>query len=266
MEITKQRLTHGKALCGKVFKNFVETFNWLVDFGTNLKGDKDTANQSGHITVDNADPKHPVIRCDGCASEGEDLEKFTVHKKGNDNQHVTLDASGNGSASVSVSDGSRSATLDTSALAAGESLSFHTLTVNHPNSTSSTYKVLSSSDITVNESESGGGGGSSTTIDVVVGIEFNLNDTSLECKLIKKQITTSSVSNVSTSFEEVLALTKADVVTSIMYNADGNHMLHENTQPVTVFDIGTAHDPGTIFTAVPHSEYGENGDNGDSES
>ena len=66
MALNLQYLRHGKALCGKVFANFVETFNHLVNFSVNLSGDNDTAGGSGHITVDRADPSHPIIRCSGC--------------------------------------------------------------------------------------------------------------------------------------------------------------------------------------------------------
>lgn len=68
-----QRLTHGKALCGKVFGSFVETFNALVNFFTNVKGDADVNPEVGHITVDRKDPSNPIIRCEGCgeASGGE---------------------------------------------------------------------------------------------------------------------------------------------------------------------------------------------------
>lgn len=59
-------LSHGKALCGKVFARFVETYNGLVDFCSNLQGDSDVAGGDGRITVDRADPAHPVIRCSGC--------------------------------------------------------------------------------------------------------------------------------------------------------------------------------------------------------
>ena len=59
-------LSHGKALCGKVFARFVETYNGLVDFCANLRGDGDVAPGAGRITVDRADPVHPVIRCPGC--------------------------------------------------------------------------------------------------------------------------------------------------------------------------------------------------------
>lgn len=58
-----QYLKHGKALCGKVFGTFVETFNRLVDFHANLKGDGDVSDD-GLVTVDRADPAHPVIRLD----------------------------------------------------------------------------------------------------------------------------------------------------------------------------------------------------------
>lgn len=57
-----QHLQHGKSLCGKVFSAFVETFNWLVDFSTNLKGDADVNDAIGRIKVDRTDPAHPVIR------------------------------------------------------------------------------------------------------------------------------------------------------------------------------------------------------------
>ena len=58
-----QYLKHGKSLCGKVFGTFVETFNRLVDFQANLKGDGDVSGD-GLVTVDRADPAHPVIRLD----------------------------------------------------------------------------------------------------------------------------------------------------------------------------------------------------------
>lgn len=58
-----QYLKHGKALCGKVFGTFVETFNRLIDFHANLKGDGDVSDD-GLVTVDRADPAHPVIRID----------------------------------------------------------------------------------------------------------------------------------------------------------------------------------------------------------
>lgn len=62
MAANDQHLKHGKALCGKVFANFVETFNHLVDFTGNLKGDADVGTEEGHIRVDRTDPDHPVIR------------------------------------------------------------------------------------------------------------------------------------------------------------------------------------------------------------
>lgn len=65
-----QYLSHGKALCGKVFARFVETYNGLVDFCANLRGDGDVARGAGRITVDRADPAHPVIRCSGCGGGG----------------------------------------------------------------------------------------------------------------------------------------------------------------------------------------------------
>lgn len=58
-----QHLKHGKALCGKVFGRFVETFNALVDFMLGIKGDADNKNGEGHITYDR---KNNIIRCTGC--------------------------------------------------------------------------------------------------------------------------------------------------------------------------------------------------------
>ena len=57
-----QYLRHGKALCGKVFKRFVETFNYHNDFIANLKGDGDLSTSDGCIKLDRTDPTHPVIR------------------------------------------------------------------------------------------------------------------------------------------------------------------------------------------------------------
>ena len=66
MSEERQYLQHGKALYGRVFKGFVATFNWLVDFCGNLKGDADVNDATGKIVVDRTDPAHPVIRCTGC--------------------------------------------------------------------------------------------------------------------------------------------------------------------------------------------------------
>lgn len=57
-----QKLKHGKALCGKTFGRFVETFNWLVDFCQGLQGDKDANNANGRISLDRSDESAPVIR------------------------------------------------------------------------------------------------------------------------------------------------------------------------------------------------------------
>ena len=70
MGVENQHLKHGKALCGKAFSNFVETFNALVDFMTNVKGDADDENGEGNIRFDRSNQEHPVIRCEGCSSEG----------------------------------------------------------------------------------------------------------------------------------------------------------------------------------------------------
>ena len=60
--IAAQKLKHGKALCGKTFGGFVDTFNWLVDFCLSLQGDKDANNANGSITVDRSNKSAPVIR------------------------------------------------------------------------------------------------------------------------------------------------------------------------------------------------------------
>ena len=61
MDFALQYLKHGRALCGAVFGCFVETFNRLVDFYANLKGDGDVSDD-GLITIDRTDPAHLIIR------------------------------------------------------------------------------------------------------------------------------------------------------------------------------------------------------------
>lgn len=63
-------LRHGKALCGKVFRRFVETFNFHNDFVSNLKGDADLPVVGGKLHLDRTDERHPVIRCQGCGTGG----------------------------------------------------------------------------------------------------------------------------------------------------------------------------------------------------
>lgn len=76
MNFELQFLKSGKALCGKVFPNFVATFNWLVNFASNMKGDADVDATIGHIKVDRADPAHPVIRCAGCSGGGSSADEI----------------------------------------------------------------------------------------------------------------------------------------------------------------------------------------------
>lgn len=57
-----EKLRHGRLLCGSVFRFFVETWNWLVGYVDNMKGDADVNPQSGYITIDRTDSDHPVIR------------------------------------------------------------------------------------------------------------------------------------------------------------------------------------------------------------
>lgn len=57
-----QKLKHGKLLTGGAFRFFVETWNWLVGYTDNLKGDADLNAANGHAIVDRSDPDHPVIR------------------------------------------------------------------------------------------------------------------------------------------------------------------------------------------------------------
>lgn len=70
MDFELQFLKSGKALCGKAFPQFVATWNWLVNFCSNMKGDADVNDAQGKITVDRADPAHPIIRCSGCSGGG----------------------------------------------------------------------------------------------------------------------------------------------------------------------------------------------------
>mgnify|MGYP003296651545 CR=1 FL=1 len=63
-------LRHGKSLCGKVFRRFVETFNFHNDFILNLKGDADLPVVGGKVHIDRTDERPPVIRCQGCGNGG----------------------------------------------------------------------------------------------------------------------------------------------------------------------------------------------------
>ena len=69
-------LRHGKALCGKVFRRFVETFNFHNDFISNLKGDADLPVVGGKVRLDRTDERHPVIRCQGCGNGGGGGEEY----------------------------------------------------------------------------------------------------------------------------------------------------------------------------------------------
>ena len=65
MAIRPQRLEtlrHGRLLTGRVFRFFVETWNWLISYVDNLAGDFDVNPQTGHITVDRSKGDRPVIR------------------------------------------------------------------------------------------------------------------------------------------------------------------------------------------------------------
>lgn len=67
-----QQLRHDKFLCKAVFPAFVDSWNYVANRVENLKGDGDVIAQygQGHITVDNSDPEHPVIRFNGELSGG----------------------------------------------------------------------------------------------------------------------------------------------------------------------------------------------------
>jgi len=59
-----QLLKHGKALCGSVFRLFVETWNYIVQRADGIVGDRDVNADEGCIYVDNSTPERPVIRLD----------------------------------------------------------------------------------------------------------------------------------------------------------------------------------------------------------
>lgn len=65
-----QQLRHDKFLCKAVFPAFVDSWNYVANRVENLKGDSDINPQygQGHITVDNSDPEHPIIRFIGGGS------------------------------------------------------------------------------------------------------------------------------------------------------------------------------------------------------
>ena len=80
-----QYLKHGKALCGKVFAGFVETFNHLVSFSSNLKGDADLPGAKFGIRVDRSNPDNPILRlisppAAGGGGEGSGIEDIRLSK------------------------------------------------------------------------------------------------------------------------------------------------------------------------------------------
>lgn len=59
-----QELKHDKFLTKSNFPFFVDSWNYVSNRIENIRGDADLTAQygGGHITVDNSDPEHPVIR------------------------------------------------------------------------------------------------------------------------------------------------------------------------------------------------------------
>lgn len=51
--------------------NFVETFNWMVDFINNLRGEGELNAEASTLVVDRTDPSAPVIRGGGKGEGGE---------------------------------------------------------------------------------------------------------------------------------------------------------------------------------------------------
>ena len=135
MAANDQHLKHGKALCGKVFGRFVETFNALVDFMLGLRGDAEGKNGEGHITYDR---KNNIIRCDGCGGKG-----------GGSGSDVTA-AKGSG---LTVDDGE----IDLSGRGKDDTFGIHTMTVKGAeDEEDKTAKFLGTDDI---EIPAGGRGG-----------------------------------------------------------------------------------------------------------
>lgn len=64
-----QNIEKGKLLTGNNFPEFVNTWNYTIARVENLKGDRDSNPENGHITVDSTDPEHPVIRFVGKDAE-----------------------------------------------------------------------------------------------------------------------------------------------------------------------------------------------------
>lgn len=57
-----QKLRHGTLLTGRLYRWFVETWNWLTGYVDNLRGDFDANPAQGFISVDRTNPDVPVIR------------------------------------------------------------------------------------------------------------------------------------------------------------------------------------------------------------
>lgn len=100
-----EKLRHGKLLCGSVFRFFVETWNWLVGYVDNMKGDADVNPQSGHITIDRTDPDHPVVRfrADKAAGGGATPDDKSLDATGgSDGKSLEIKAWGNQSRPAST--------------------------------------------------------------------------------------------------------------------------------------------------------------------
>ncbi len=62
MSFSPQYLRGGKILTGTNFPKFVQTWNWMVNFIRNLRGDGENLSTTGYISVDRSSVDHPVIR------------------------------------------------------------------------------------------------------------------------------------------------------------------------------------------------------------
>lgn len=62
MSFSPQYLSGGKILTGTNFPRFVQTWNWMVNFIRNLRGDGENLATTGYISVDRSSVDHPVIR------------------------------------------------------------------------------------------------------------------------------------------------------------------------------------------------------------
>jgi len=274
--VAVQKLKHGKALCGATFGQFVETFNWLVDFCLNLKGDKEFNAANGTVIVDRSDDSAPVIRVavKGANGEGKDgklikdvdispdeaetVVTFTytddstdeIHiphgqdgepgKPGEDGGTPEISADRQGDKTYIYADGALIATI---------------LDGNTPSITAekaggvTTIFADGVAIATISDGADGGGEAEMPDLDVVTGVSFSVSSGKLKATVAKKNLKTGTASQANVN---VCNISELDVVTSEVYSTS-THQFTNTRKRIQVIGSPVAAQGETPFTATPLS-------------